>query len=398
MRLSHTQKELYKVSPRAWFIKYVLKYKESVMGSPLFFGSIVEEGCNALLNGKTLEQAHKVFEKKFQKYDINGKKECLKSSSKVRYFKSDFQENAHTEEELKVLEGKSDKHRAWASRLNSGKMMIKEFHDNILPNIRKVISMQEFISVPNGHGDTIIGYSDLVCEWIDGRILVLDIKTSGTPYAKDAVLTMEKGSQTALYYSALKEKYNLDGAGFLVLEKKIRKRIPQTRSQIIIDVPPDHIIEETFDDFDEVLYSIRQAQFPCCSPDCNRFGQICAYSKFCESGGVDTTGLFRSSDEKNKDEVESLRKTLFDRQKELQIEEAATKLAEKLDRVAYTVITDNSKKGRHFLIVKIKFDIDSLESVIEEVREFEDKAAGLAFVMNNDNLKFLFNKNKRREK
>jgi len=263
------------------------------MSSALFLGTIIEKSTDALLEGKTLKEAQDLFEKNYQRYEINGKWETLKTSDKVKFFKSDFQENAHTEKELEELATKEHNFRCWSSRIKSGKLMIQEFHDNIMPNIKKVIAMQEYISIDNGDGDQIIGYADYIVEWIDGRRLVLDLKTSASPYKKDAVLTTEKGSQTALYYFALREKYNLDGAGFLVLEKKIRKKEPQTRSQILIDVPPEELIQETLDIFDKMLYDIRQAKFPCKAPDCNRFGQQCCYNKFCETGGVNTKGLWR---------------------------------------------------------------------------------------------------------
>jgi len=291
MKVSHTQLQLYKTSPRAWYNKYMLKYKEEVMSSALFLGSIIEKSIDALLEGKTLKEAQDLFEKNYQKYKINGKWEILKSSNKVKFFKSDFQENAHTQEELDELADKPHNFRCWSSRIKSGKLMIQEFHDNILPNIKRVIATQEYISVDNGAGDQIIGYADYIVEWIDGRILILDLKTSASKYKDDAVTTIEKGAQTALYYFALKDKYKLDGAGFLVLEKKIRKKSPQTRSQILIDVPSEELIQETLDEYIDLVYNIKQAKFPCCSPECDVYGQTCAYNKFCSSGGIDTTGL-----------------------------------------------------------------------------------------------------------
>jgi len=293
MKLSHTQKELYNVSPMAWFIKYVLKYKEKVMTSPLFFGSLVEEGVNALLEGSDLESALIHFEELFISYDVNGKDECLKTSKNVKYSKADYQELLFTEEELILHKEMDHTEKAYYSLLRKGKMMITEFHDNILPNIKRTIAMQEPINIKNEYGDEIIGFADMIVEWKDGRILVLDLKTSASPYKKDAVLTEEKGSQTALYYEALKDKYKLDGAGFLVLEKKVRVRDPQMRSQILIDVPPEELIQETFDNFDKVFYDIRQAKFPCTAPVCNRFGKKCSNAGFCSSGGVDVTGLVR---------------------------------------------------------------------------------------------------------
>ncbi len=51
------------------------------------------------------------------------------------------------------------------------------------------------------------------------------------------------------------------------------------RSQIIIDTPSEELIQETLDEFDNMLYSVRQAKFPCKAPDCNRFGQECCNAK-----------------------------------------------------------------------------------------------------------------------
>lgn len=291
MKLSHTQKELFLVSPRAWYNKYVLGYQEEVMGSPLFFGSIVEDGVNVLLKGGSLEDAHKLFENNFKRYKVNGKWEDLATSNKVRYSKADWQEHLFTERELETLETKTQQFRTHQSLLRSGKRMIEEFHLNIQPHIKKVLAMQEYFSIPNDHGDEIIGYVDLVCEWEDDSVIIHDVKTSGSAYKANAVLTEDKGKQTALYYEALSDKYNPDFAGFLVLEKKVRKRDPQMRSQILIDVPPDELIEKTFDEFDEVLHTIRKAYFPCCSPQCDQYGQQCAYKQFCKSEGMNIEGL-----------------------------------------------------------------------------------------------------------
>lgn len=295
VRISHTQKELFLNSPRAWFNKYMLGLKEEVMGSPLFFGSNVEVGVEVLLQGGSLEEAHKAFEKAMKRYQVNGKWVDLATSDKVRYNKADFHEHLFTAKELDDMSTKTQQFKAHQSLIRSGKMMITEFHEKIQPNIKKVISTQEYFCIKNPVGDEIMGYADIICEWEDGRLLVPDLKTSSQPYKADAVQTMEKGSQTAIYYEALKEKYPLDGTGFLVLEKKVRKREPQMRSQIILDTPSDEIIDKTLDQYDQVIHDIKQGYFPCKSPECNRFGQKCCYNKFCGSEGTDMTGLVKFS-------------------------------------------------------------------------------------------------------
>lgn len=292
VRLSHTQKELFLVSPRAWFYKYKLNLKQTVMGSPLFFGLHVETGVNVLLAKGTLEQAYDAFEKAMKYAYNNGKRLPLATSSDVKYSKADWQPHLFTDKELADLEGKTQNFKSHQSLIRSGKLMIKEFHDKILPHIKKVISTQEYIKIENESGDEIMGYVDLICEWDDDRLLIQDIKTSANPYKQDAVMTDDKGTQTAIYYEALKDKYPIDAVGFLVLEKKIRKKADNpTRSQIIIDKPPQEIIDLTFDQYDKVLHTIKEGAFPCCSPQCDQYGQKCPYAKYCASGGTDLTGL-----------------------------------------------------------------------------------------------------------
>lgn len=99
---------------------------------------------------------------------------------------------------------------------------------------------------------------------------------------------------------------------------------------------------------------------------------------------------------KSKDEISNLRKKFFDKKKELQVEEAEKELAESMNLESYTIMQDPDKHGRHFLIVKMKFDIKTKTAIIAGIKNFEDKAAGLAFVMNTSNLKYLYEKNKER--
>ena len=106
-------------------------------------------------------------------------------------------------------------------------------------------------------------------------------------------MTEQYGKQTALYYEAFKDKYPIDATGFIVLEKKIRKKEPRARTDIILGVPPEELIQKTFDEFDDVLYNIKQGEFPCMTPKCDAYGQSCCYKKYCQSGGKDLTGLVK---------------------------------------------------------------------------------------------------------
>lgn len=293
VRLSHTAKEKYLASPRAYYYHYLLNLRAEVLGSPLFFGSLIEVGLDVLLKGGKLADALTAYKKAFRMYEHNGVTIDLSSSPYVKYSKSDYDPDVFTDDELKALSGKPEKFKAYQSLVRKGEMLIEAYSQDILPKIKKVIDTQVYFAVPNGAGDEIIGYADLICEWEDGRILVPDHKTSAQAYPKDAVLTEEKGKQTALYFEVLREKYSIDATGFFVLEKKIRKKTPRARTQIIIDTPSEELIQKTFDEYDNVLYNIKQASFPCCSPKCDVFGQSCPYKAYCATGGENLTGLVK---------------------------------------------------------------------------------------------------------
>lgn len=293
VKLSHTAKELYLKSPRAYYYHYHLYIREAKLGSPLFFGSLIETGLDALFKGATLDQAKETFRKNFKSYQVNGEWIKLDSSPLIRYSKADLDLDVFTEKELQDLENKSVQFQSHAALQRKGEMMLEAYHRDVLPKIKKVIATQVYFSLPNEAGDEITGFADLICEWEDGRLILPDHKTSSLTYPDNAVLTEQYGKQTALYFEAFKDKYPLDATGFIVMEKKMRKKEPRARTKVILDKPPEALIDQTFQEFDTVLDGIKQADFPCLAPKCDAYGQSCCYKKFCATGGKDMTGLVK---------------------------------------------------------------------------------------------------------
>lgn len=292
IQLSHTKKELYLKSPRAFYLHYHLNLREKILGSPLFFGSLIETGLNSLFQGATLEQSLQTFRRSFKTYRVNGNTVNLNDSSVIRYNKSDVDLTVFSESELKDLENKTDQFKAWASLERKGEMLIQAYHKDIMPNIKKVVSIQPEKVITNPDGDEIIVKGDLICEWIDGRLIIPDHKTSSQS-ATEVAKNEGYNKQIALYYEAFKEDYPLDASGFIVLEKKIRKNDPRARVEAKILVPTEEIIEKSLDEFDKVLYGIKSAEFPCLSPRCDVYGSECCYKKYCATGGKDMTGLVK---------------------------------------------------------------------------------------------------------
>lgn len=277
IQLSHTAKELYKRCPLAYHMHYNLGYREEIVGSPLPFGSAIDSGVEALLQGKTLEDALKVFNEEWINPKINGERLHGPTTTKIRFSKAD------QKEELADT--------PWGCLQVKGEMLITAFQDEVMPQIKNVISTQQMIRVTNDDGDSIIGFADLIAE-IDGLgNYLMDVKTSSKAYASDAVVEGDKAPQIALYYEDLKDKYELNGAGFYVLEKGIRKREPRTRVQVLTGIPREEMIEQTFDEFQEVLHGIRMGKFESNHPACNTYFGDCICNKYAPSGGKDVSGL-----------------------------------------------------------------------------------------------------------
>jgi hypothetical protein len=106
--------------------------------------------------------------------------------------------------------------------------MLKSYHDTVLPKFKEVLSVQKQIDLIDESGNEMIGYIDFIVEMQDGRRLLLDNKTAGRPYSKDAV---KKSQQLVLYYMAAKDEYSLDGAGFVVMLKKLAKKTKKVCSK-----------------------------------------------------------------------------------------------------------------------------------------------------------------------
>ena len=71
------------------------------------------------------------------------------------------------------------------------------------------------------------------------------------------------------------------------------------------------------------------------------------------------------------------------------------KIEEVLTNTVYDVFQDPDEKNRAFVIAKIQYNPETKDAKVMETRKFGDKAAGLAFVMNKENLNYLFNKAKK---
>jgi CRISPR/Cas system-associated exonuclease Cas4 (RecB family) len=282
IRLSHTAKEKYLNCPLSYYMHYQLNLREEIVGSALPFGIAIDEAQGTMLEGKQLKDVLEQFEKLWESPKING--QILKGSqtNKIRFSKAD------------AKEGLGDT--PWENMLEKGKLLLEAYYEEIMPQIKDVLAVQQVVNVKNDSGDSIFGLADMIVKWKDGRNVLVDNKTASKKYKEDAITNLDgpeqdKAKQLALYYENLKDRFSLDAVGLIVLEKEIRKKDPKTRIQVLINETTEEIIEKTFDEFEEVLYGIRMGQFPSNNPKCNKFYGDCVCSKYYPSGGTDLTGL-----------------------------------------------------------------------------------------------------------
>lgn len=293
LQISHSAKEKYLKCPMAYYMHYILKLREEIQGSALSFGTAIDNGTEALFKGKSLEDSIKVFDESWLNPKVNGIIVDIKNTDKIKYSKGDSKD------------GLSDL--IWENMQIKGHMMLENFANNVMSEIKEVLGTQVPINVENSFGDYINGLADVIAIMNDNKRYVVDVKTSGSAYDEKAVTNLEgpqfdKAKQIALYYYALGDDYNLDGGGFFVLDKSIRKTErtgPRVRHQIILskDVP-DEIINLTLQEFNDTIHNIKMARFESNSPNCNSYFGECICKKYVESNGENTTGLICTKKDK----------------------------------------------------------------------------------------------------
>ena len=101
---------------------------------------------------------------------------------------------------------------------------------------------------------------------------------------------------------------------------------------------------------------------------------------------------------KTKDTIEELRAKLFERKKEEIVEVADETILSKLDNSTYDVVQDPSTNSRSFLMIKIKYDLENRKAEIEDIIKFNDKTAAFGMIMDKENRKYLYEKNKGNKK
>ncbi len=279
--LSFSACQKFLLSPRSWYLHYLMRLRPIEQGSALAFGSAVDDALNVLLapplnrEPEALAKAKDTFEEKWY----------LSKYENIKYSKADLDES--------MLGGVEEGvNRSWASLREKGLYILEAYAEQIVPRIKEVLAVQKEINLKNEAGDAFTGIIDLIVVWEDDRVILFDNKTSSVKYPADAV---EISGQLGTYVEAVKEEYKITNAGYIIIPKQIRKKKkPLVPIEVMIGNITENLIEKTFQDYERVLSGIKTGQFECTRSQregCCSKPWGCAYKNYCESGGTDMTGL-----------------------------------------------------------------------------------------------------------
>jgi hypothetical protein len=209
-KLSHSSIQKYLECGRKYRNHYIEKIRPINTKSALVFGSCLDAGLNALHQGKDLQTAKDLF---FEAWIV------FKDDPNLIFSKADLQEELLQFFQHDKGSSKPElENRAWASILYKGYLMLEACQREVLPLIKRTISSQEAISFKNAEGDEIHGFLDLIVESHEGKIYLIDNKSSSVKYEADSP---RKSQQLVLYYYLKKDELHIDEIGFFVYNKKI---------------------------------------------------------------------------------------------------------------------------------------------------------------------------------
>lgn len=351
-------------------LHYLDKIRPLSRGGALVFGAALDVALNELLvpTGKSPEA---VFDEAFTHTEIGGKQTFVPTCTELVYSNADFDleilipndfENLYR----KIEEGslKTDTIESdidleslyntlsglkkeigldnfnqdqlaiynfinWMSLRRKGHLMIAAYRKDVLPNLSKIHEVQREINLTNEDGDAITGIVDLVADVRNLGTFILDNKSSSAPYKEDSVT---ESAQLGLYVHCLEEEYKTRQAGYIVLNKKVKKNrlkvctvcghdaggaktcnnviqkkrchgdlhetmTPEIKVQIILGEIPLQMQENVIEQFDAINEKIKAQEFEPNEKTCyNYFGKKCPYFNLCHGG--DSEGLIDMKKEK----------------------------------------------------------------------------------------------------
>lgn len=303
-KLSYSRINTYQECSWKYYIHYVEGIRPETEKSSLAFGKSIDNGLNVLLETRDLDKALDEFKNSWGKVSKDGS---------ISYSKSDL--------DLDLIKDQKEQN-AWTCLLVKGEILLREYHKEILPKIKRVIEVQQLVYAENEHGDSINGALDAIVEWEDGKVYLIDNKTTSVKYKENSA---NESEQLALYHFIKKNEPNLkiDGVAFIVLNKNLNKINVKTCSTCntpvkgkpiktcnqtvdgkrcggdltqtyefsaeiytVFGKSSEEIETQILNKFDQVNQDIKDKKFEKNYDSCNSKYGKCVYSEYCRFGNM----------------------------------------------------------------------------------------------------------------
>lgn len=205
IKLSHTMVNMYLSCSLCYKAHYIDKWRPKKVKSYFLFGSSLDTALNDLLINKDLNKSLAIFKDSWNN-------SCYNKS--IDWLKSDL------DQELLDHYKIEGNHKEYFSLLLKGQLMIEAYNKEVMPKIKEIVALQKPIKLLNKNGDEINGFLDAIIRKIDDKLYLVDNKSSGSKYSS---LAPKEMNQLPLYNYIIKNEYDIEKAGYIVMMKKINK-------------------------------------------------------------------------------------------------------------------------------------------------------------------------------
>lgn len=366
MKISYSKVEKYLTCPKMYKLYYIDKLRPDTSSSAFWFGGAIGTVFQAYLLQKKddlteeekleLEKGKnylKYFDDMIEETTINGEEHTIAYSTKIRYYKADFDESVLEEDDIEEIEdfrkqtgiqfedgtplkfddfitdyiankitdpdiiGFMNLH-FFLSLRRKGIRILNELVAKIAPKITKVYHIEKKIQIDLSKTtdpemtDYLEGFLDMICDYQvdeeydsktieqfglapgDNIKVLFDNKTSSNRYPQKK---LDESPQLSIYDYVEQVGY----VGYIVSVKKLKtlkkRPDPFVDIQVLIGKSNPELQDTVLDTVEDVFCKIVDGKFPANEDSCKmQFGKPCDYIKFCMNYSTD--GLkYKDSDD-----------------------------------------------------------------------------------------------------
>lgn len=277
MNISHSKVELYNTCAYKYYLTYVEKWSPDKTFTPLLFGSAIDNALNYLL--ESYQSGIQIPDVKEADRIFNRRMNAWRGQNELVYFKNEAPEvDPITKRPFEELDDEEKQEAVFHHLLEVGSKILKVYNAQVLPNFKRIISIQTKRTIPNETGDNLVLITDFTAELNDGRIVIFDNKTSSDIKKYYGPSSVKKSQQLSIYTEFEESKL----AGYIALQKKLVDGAVVWN--MVVDTIDEDQVQQSFIKVDQTLRAIKREEFPKNEKACYSYGRPCEYWNLCKKG------------------------------------------------------------------------------------------------------------------